>query len=122
MRLEISEDGTVLRLAMCLDCARRQPSPFTPVCAGGLPRECLVPSLDLPCSAKFRLFCSWRWTRAQLAPANPGSQKPHKKSFGQCHCVGYTHAHTQRKPNSGTHTSLQYRRLANLDLKTLILN
>lgn len=45
-----------------------------------------------------------------------------KKSFGQCHRVEYTHAHTQRKPNSGTHTSLQYRRLANLDLKTFMLN
>lgn len=98
IRLEFSEDGTILKLVMCLDCARRQPSLSTPVWAGGFPCEGLIPSLDFLWSRKFRLAGAG----AQLGPAKPDSLKPWKKDFGQCHCAW---KHTYREPNSGTHTS-----------------
>lgn len=94
IRMEISEDGIILRLAMCLDCPGRKPSPFTPVCAGGPPQEGPILSLDSLWPGKFSISAAG----AQLAPANAGCQKPHKEEFWPGPLCLKTHTQSQILP------------------------
>lgn len=76
-----------LRLAVCLDCPRGKPSPFTPVCAGGLPHEGPDPSLDSLCSGKFSISAAGAGMELSWLQPNLVARKHIKKSSGQGHCA-----------------------------------
>lgn len=85
--MEISEDGTILILAMCLDCPRRKASPFTPVCAGGLPHEGPFLSLDSLCPGKFSISATGAGLELSWLQPNLLVRNHIKKSSGQGHCA-----------------------------------
>lgn len=65
----------------------RQPFPFTPVCAGGLPHEGLIPSLDSLCSGKFSVSAAGAGLELSWLQPNLVFRNEIKNSSGQCHCA-----------------------------------
>lgn len=96
IRLENSEDGIILGLAICLDCPRRKTAFSLHSCVCWWTSTWRSHSISgFPLFRKIQCFCSWSWAGAQLAPAKPGCQKRHKEEFWPVPLCLKTHTESQ---------------------------